>query len=91
MKIEGAKHLNPQDSIQEQEKQQKYGHTPDLFPRPPERKWTLSGGYVNKITFLTFFALVGLLLENVGYPGARQFKSEVDSEGSDHNEGPRYA
>ncbi len=89
--IEGSKHLNPQDSIQEQEEEQKYGHTPNLLPRPPERKWILSGWYGNKQTFLTLFGLVGLLLENVGYAGTRQFKSEVDSEGSDHNEGPRYA
>lgn len=43
------------------------------------------------MTILTLFALEGLLLENVGYPGAWQFKSEVDPEGSNHNEGPRYA
>lgn len=43
------------------------------------------------MTIFTLFALAGLLLENVSYPGAWQFKSEVDPEGSNHNEGPRYA
>lgn len=35
MVIEGAKHLNSQDSIKKQEKEQKYGHTPDLLSRSP--------------------------------------------------------
>lgn len=35
MIIERAEHLNPQDSIKEQEEKQKYGHTPDLLSRSP--------------------------------------------------------
>lgn len=35
MKVKRAEHLNPQDSIEEQEEEQKYGHTPDLLSRSP--------------------------------------------------------
>lgn len=35
MIIERSEHLNPQDSVEEQEKEQKYGHTPDLLSGSP--------------------------------------------------------
>lgn len=91
--IKGAKHLNAQDSIQEKKEQQKYGHAPDLLPRSPERKWFLSGWEEKKLTIHAFHSKARHfhLLENVGYPSARQLKSEVNSEGSDHYEGPGYA
>lgn len=38
MIIERAEHLNPQDSIKQQEKKQKYGHTPNLLSRSPVKE-----------------------------------------------------
>lgn len=52
--VERAKHLNSQNSIEQEEKQQKDGHTPNLLTRPPmERERERENGNFSKAGELT--------------------------------------
>lgn len=95
--VERSKHLNTQNSIEQEKKQQEDGHTPDLLPgssakqKSKERQILLSyfhtyGYPLIVATILKRNARDSFVLQNVGDAGARKLEAEVDPEGPDHNE-----
>lgn len=93
--VERSKHLNPQNSIEQEKKEQEDGDTPDLFPGSPAKQKSEERhiGLLH-VELYCIFLLDTIIkrnthdsnvLQNVRDAGARKLETEVDPEGPDHN------
>lgn len=90
VEIKRSKHLNTQNSIEQKKKQQEDGNTPDLLPRPPanesRQRCHIFAWQLSIICADSKNAHNNIVLQNVSDAGAREFETEVNPEGPDHNE-----